>query len=193
MGRRPDPLGGDCSTGPWQRTGAVGKAGPSHPDDTLQTSVGMAKVASHWVIWLSHTTLESCLYSLDHGLEYGMEWNGMVEWKMHCSMYVELPSKSLVVPSHCRGFMSKSGIVNRILYSSMIQQLAYHWVFGYSSLVKPECHTWSKSLTSQDCCYEMSTWTKSQDQNKTLGDSCWNPPVCTGCDGSITDLNKFTI
>ena len=61
-------------------------------------------------------------------------WNGMVEWKMHCSMYVELPSKSLVVPSHCRGSMSKSGIVNRILYSSMIQQLAYHWVFGYSSL-----------------------------------------------------------
>ena len=52
-------------------------------------------------------------------------WNGMVEWKMHCSMYVELPSESLVVPSHCRGFMSKSGIVKRILYSSM-QQLAYH-------------------------------------------------------------------
>ena len=67
-------------------------------------------------------------------------WNGMVKWKMHCSMYVELPSESLVVPSHCRGFMSKSGIVNRILYSSM-QQLAYHWVFGYSSLAKPECHT----------------------------------------------------
>ena len=23
-----------------------------------------------------------------------------------------------------------------------------------------------------------------QDQNKTLGDPCWNPPECTGCDGT---------
>ena len=23
-----------------------------------------------------------------------------------------------------------------------------------------------------------------QDQNRTLGDSCWNPPECTGCDGT---------
>ena len=30
----PDPLGGDHSTGPWQRTGAVGEGGPAHQDDT---------------------------------------------------------------------------------------------------------------------------------------------------------------
>ena len=29
-------LGGDHSTGPWQRTGAVGEEGPAHPDDTLR-------------------------------------------------------------------------------------------------------------------------------------------------------------
>ena len=32
----PDPLGGDHSAGPWQRTGAVGEGGPAHPDDTLR-------------------------------------------------------------------------------------------------------------------------------------------------------------
>ena len=31
-----DPLGGDHSVGPWQRTGAVGEGGPAHPDDTLR-------------------------------------------------------------------------------------------------------------------------------------------------------------
>ena len=30
----PDSQGGDHSTGPWQRTGAVGEGGPAHPDDT---------------------------------------------------------------------------------------------------------------------------------------------------------------
>ena len=32
----PDPLRGDHSAGPWQRTGAVGEGGPAHPDDTLR-------------------------------------------------------------------------------------------------------------------------------------------------------------
>ena len=31
----PDPLGGDHSAGPWQRTVAVGEGSPAHPDDTL--------------------------------------------------------------------------------------------------------------------------------------------------------------
>ena len=35
MGESPsDQLGGDNSPGPWQRTGAVGEGGPTHPDDT---------------------------------------------------------------------------------------------------------------------------------------------------------------
>ena len=34
----PDPLGGDHSAGPWQRTVAVGEGGPAHPDDTLKSS-----------------------------------------------------------------------------------------------------------------------------------------------------------
>ena len=34
MGESPsDPLGGDHSAGPWQRTRAVGEGGPAHPDD----------------------------------------------------------------------------------------------------------------------------------------------------------------
>ena len=59
----------------------------------------------------------------------------MVQWKMHCSMFVELPS-----------------------------------------------------IATSDA-----TWTKSQVQNKILGDSCLNSPECTGCVGSITDLTKVTI
>ena len=31
----PNPLGGDHSAGPWQRTGAVGEGGPVYPDDTI--------------------------------------------------------------------------------------------------------------------------------------------------------------
>ena len=31
----PNPLGGDHSVGPLQRTGTVGEGGPAHPDDTL--------------------------------------------------------------------------------------------------------------------------------------------------------------
>ena len=31
----PDPLGGDHSAGPWERTGAVGEGGPAHSNDTL--------------------------------------------------------------------------------------------------------------------------------------------------------------
>ena len=32
----PDPLGGDYSDGPQQKTGTVGEGGPVHPDDTLR-------------------------------------------------------------------------------------------------------------------------------------------------------------
>ena len=32
----PDSLGGDSSTGPRQRTVAVGEGGPTHPDDALE-------------------------------------------------------------------------------------------------------------------------------------------------------------
>ena len=39
MGEPPhNPLGGDHSSAPWQRTGALaslGEGGPTHPDDTL--------------------------------------------------------------------------------------------------------------------------------------------------------------
>ena len=39
MGESPsDPLEGYHSTGPWQRTGAVGEGSPAHPDDTLRGS-----------------------------------------------------------------------------------------------------------------------------------------------------------
>ena len=50
MGRRPDPLGGDCSTGPWQRTGAVGKTGPTHPDDTPRGTLQMGRRTG--ILWL---------------------------------------------------------------------------------------------------------------------------------------------
>ena len=33
----PDPLGGDHSAGPWQRTRAVGEGGPVHPHDIHMT------------------------------------------------------------------------------------------------------------------------------------------------------------
>ena len=32
----PYPLGGDHSSGPWQRTGAVSEGCPAHADDTLK-------------------------------------------------------------------------------------------------------------------------------------------------------------
>ena len=35
----PDPLRGDHSAGPWQRTGAVGEGGPAHPGDTLRRAL----------------------------------------------------------------------------------------------------------------------------------------------------------
>ena len=39
MGESPsNRLGGDHSAGPWQRTGAVGEGGPTHPDDTLAST-----------------------------------------------------------------------------------------------------------------------------------------------------------
>ena len=34
----PDPLGGDHSAGPWQRTRAVGEGGPTHPQRTASTT-----------------------------------------------------------------------------------------------------------------------------------------------------------
>ena len=40
MGESPlDPLGGDYSAGQWQKTGAVGEGGPTHPDDTVRKAL----------------------------------------------------------------------------------------------------------------------------------------------------------
>ena len=50
MGRRPDPLGGDCSSGPWQRTEAGGKGGPTHPDDTLGGALQMGRTGIPWLL-----------------------------------------------------------------------------------------------------------------------------------------------
>ena len=50
MGRRPDLLAEDCSSGPWERTGAVGKGGPTHPDDTLGGA--LQKGSSTRIPWL---------------------------------------------------------------------------------------------------------------------------------------------
>ena len=49
----PDPLGGDYSAGPWQRTGAVGEGGSAHPDDTLRGALQLSvrwrtEVPSYW-------------------------------------------------------------------------------------------------------------------------------------------------
>jgi len=40
MGEPPlNPLGGDHSPGPQQRTGAIGEGGPAHLDDTLRVAL----------------------------------------------------------------------------------------------------------------------------------------------------------
>ena len=40
MGESPsDPLGGDYTAGPWQKTRAVGEGGPPHPDDTFRQAL----------------------------------------------------------------------------------------------------------------------------------------------------------
>ena len=47
----PDPLGGDYSAGPWQRTGAVDEGGPAHPDDTLRGALQPRwKTGSPWLL-----------------------------------------------------------------------------------------------------------------------------------------------
>ena len=47
----PDPLGGDHSVGPWQRTVAVGEGGPVHPDDTLRAALQPRwRTGSPWLL-----------------------------------------------------------------------------------------------------------------------------------------------
>ena len=47
----PDPLGGDYSAGPWQRTGAVGEGGSAHPDDTLRGALQPRwRTGSPWLL-----------------------------------------------------------------------------------------------------------------------------------------------
>ena len=47
----PDPLGGDHSAGPWQRTGAVGEGGPAHPDDTLRGALQLKwRTGNPWLL-----------------------------------------------------------------------------------------------------------------------------------------------
>ena len=42
---------GDHSAGPWQRTGAVGEGGPSHPDDTLRGALQPGwRTGSPWLL-----------------------------------------------------------------------------------------------------------------------------------------------
>ena len=52
MGESPsNPLGGDHSAGPWQRTGAVGEGGSAHSDDTLRGALQLrwrTEVPSCW-------------------------------------------------------------------------------------------------------------------------------------------------
>ena len=46
-----DRLGGDNSAGPWQRTGAIGKGGPAHPDDTLRRALQPGwRTGSSWLL-----------------------------------------------------------------------------------------------------------------------------------------------
>ena len=47
----PNPLGGDHSAGPWQRTGAVGEGGPAHADDILRGALQMrSRTESSWLL-----------------------------------------------------------------------------------------------------------------------------------------------
>ena len=47
----PDPLGGDHSAGPWQRTEAVGEGCPAHPDDTLRRALQPRwRTGSPWLL-----------------------------------------------------------------------------------------------------------------------------------------------
>ena len=52
MGEPPlNPLGGDHSPGPQQRTGAVGEGGPAHPDDTLRVALQLERrTGSSWLL-----------------------------------------------------------------------------------------------------------------------------------------------
>ena len=43
-------MGGDCSSGPWQRTGTVGEGGPTHPDDTLGGALQMGRTGILWLL-----------------------------------------------------------------------------------------------------------------------------------------------
>ena len=44
MGEPPlNPLGGDHSPGPQQRTEAIGEGGPAHPDDTLRVALQLRR------------------------------------------------------------------------------------------------------------------------------------------------------
>ena len=46
-----DRLGGDHSTGPWQRTGIVAEGGPAHPDDTLRGALQPGwRTGSPWLL-----------------------------------------------------------------------------------------------------------------------------------------------
>ena len=46
--------------------------------------------------------------------------------------------------------MSKTGMAHMLLYPGMVRLLAYHQVLCYCSLAKPNCHSKSKNLASQD-------------------------------------------
>ena len=51
----PDPLGGDHSAGPWQRTRAVGKGGPAHSDDIFKGALQLRlRTESSWLL---HTVI----------------------------------------------------------------------------------------------------------------------------------------
>ena len=47
----PDPLGGDHSAGPWQRTVAVGEGSPAHPDENLRGALQLRwRTGSPWLL-----------------------------------------------------------------------------------------------------------------------------------------------
>ena len=47
----PDQLGGDHSTGLWQKTGTVGEGGPAHPDDNCGVALQPGwRTGSPWLL-----------------------------------------------------------------------------------------------------------------------------------------------
>ena len=47
----PDPLGGDHSVVPWQRTGAVREGGPAHSDDSLREAFQLRwRTGNSWIL-----------------------------------------------------------------------------------------------------------------------------------------------